>query len=186
MEKLILDPSAYPNASELLKPENLGRLKTTTAMGDVDNDGDVDQIYAYGGRSFSIWDTHGNLVFDSGNEFENIIAQKNPEIFNADGSAAKVDERSDDKGLEPEAITTGVIDGKTYVFIGMERNNVIFVYNISDVDNVIIAGYAEPLAIHNSVEGLEFISAENSPTGAPLLIAAYEMTGSIVVYEIVE
>ena len=53
--KVKLDPTAFPNAEELQKKENLGRLKITTAQGDIDGDGDFDVIYGYGGRSFSIF-----------------------------------------------------------------------------------------------------------------------------------
>jgi len=67
VEDLTLDPTIYPDAATLQLEENLGRLNTTTANGDTDGDGDVDQIYAYGGRSFSIWSTAGDLVYDRGN-----------------------------------------------------------------------------------------------------------------------
>ena len=43
----------------------------------------------------------------------------------------KADDRSDDKGPEPEALALGEIDGRTYAFIGMERNNTIFAYDIT-------------------------------------------------------
>ena len=76
-------PDHVSNAEELQKPENLGRLKTTTTMGDTDGDGDHDLIYGYGGRSFSIWSHDGSLVFDSGNAFEHLIAKRSPDVFNA-------------------------------------------------------------------------------------------------------
>jgi hypothetical protein len=88
--KLTLDKTMFPNADSLQKPENLGRLKTTTTMGDTDGDGDHDMIYAYGGRSFSIWGADGTLIFDSGNAFENIIASRSPEVFNANGGQAEL------------------------------------------------------------------------------------------------
>ena len=50
----------------------LGRLKTTTALGDANGDGEFEAIYAYGARSFSIWDQNINLVFDSGDDFGKI------------------------------------------------------------------------------------------------------------------
>nr|WP_238592320.1 choice-of-anchor I family protein [Microbacterium sp. CSI-V] len=48
---------------------DLGRLKVVTDLGTT-ADGCYSELYAYGGRSFSIWDTKGALVFDSGDDFE--------------------------------------------------------------------------------------------------------------------
>ena len=174
----------FPNADSLQKPENLGRLKTTTTMGDTDGDGDHDMIYAYGGRSFSIWGADGTLIFDSGNAFENIIASRSPEVFNANGGQAEFDDRSDDKGPEPEALALGEMDGRTYAFIGMERNNAIFAYDITLPSDPHMVGYMMPSTAHNSPEGLEFIAAKDSPTGKPLLAIAYEMTGTVALYEV--
>ncbi|MBL6776277.1 MAG: choice-of-anchor I family protein [Alphaproteobacteria bacterium] len=182
--KLTLDKTMFPNADMLQKPENLGRLKTTTTMGDTDGDGDHDMIYAYGGRSFSIWGADGTLVFDSGNAFENIIASRSPEVFNANGGSSEFDDRSDDKGPEPEALALGKMDGRTYAFIGMERNNAIFAYDITLPSDPHMVGYMMPSEAHNSPEGLEFIAAKDSPTGKPLLAVAYEMTGTVALYEV--
>jgi len=182
--KLTLDKTMFPNADTLQKPENLGRLKTTTTMGDTDGDGDHDVIYAYGGRSFSIWNSDGTLIFDSGNAFENIIASRSPQVFNANGGKSEFDDRSDDKGPEPEALALGEIDGRTYAFIGMERNNAIFAYDITLPSDPHMVGYMMPSEMHNSPEGLEFIPAKNSPTGKPLLAVAYEMTGTVALYEV--
>ena len=148
-----------------------------------DGDGDHDIIYAYGGRSFSIWKDDGTLVFDSGNAFENIISKRSPEMFNANGPT-KIDDRSDDKGPEPEALAIGKINGRTYAFIGMERNNAIFAYDITLPSDPHMVSYIMPNENHNSPEGLEFISSSDSPTGKPLLAVAYEMTGTIGLYEI--
>jgi len=182
--KLTLDKTMFPNAAILQKPENLGRLKTTTTMGDTDGDGDHDMIYAYGGRSFSIWGSDGTLIFDSGNAFENIIASRSPEVFNANGGKSEFDDRSDDKGPEPEALALGEIEGRTYAFIGMERNNAIFAYDITLPSDPHKVGYMMPSDMHNSPEGLEFIAAKDSPSGKPLLAVAYEMTGTVALYEV--
>ena len=181
---LTLDGTMFPNADELQKPEHLGRLKTTKTMGDTDGDGDHDLIFAYGGRSFSIWAADGTLVFDSGNAFEQVISKRSPQVFNANGGVEEADDRSDDKGPEPEALALGEIDGRTYAFIGMERNNAIFAYDVTLPSDPHMVGYMMPSASHNSPEGLEFIAAKDSPTGKPLLAIAYEMTGTIGVYEI--
>jgi len=190
---LTLDPTAYPDAALLQAEENLGRLKTTTATGDTDGDGDVDQIYSYGARSFSIWDSQGALVWDSGDQFERILAERMPDFFNAQ-SGDEMDSRSDDKGGEPEAVTVGTIDGRTYAFIGLERMSGIFVYDVSDLtapafidyaDNWNPAGSMEDGSAGDvSPEGFKFVPAEESPTGGPLLIVANEVSGTVSVWAI--
>ena len=126
----------------------------------------------------------GTLIFDSGNAFEQVIAKRSPDAFNANGGVDEFDDRSDDKGPEPEALALGEIDGRNYAFIGMERNNAIFAYDITLPSDPHMVGYMMPASSHNSPEGLEFIAAKDSPTGKPLLAIAYEMTGTIGVYQI--
>ncbi|MEC9340695.1 MAG: choice-of-anchor I family protein, partial [Pseudomonadota bacterium] len=122
VKDLVLDPVAYPDAATLQLDENLGRLKTTVVDGDADLDGDVDQIFSYGARSFSIWSEDGALVYDSGEEFEQILARALPDDFNATNDEnGSFDNRSDDKGPEPEGITIGKVGVHTYAFIGLER-----------------------------------------------------------------
>ncbi|MGB5594056.1 MAG: choice-of-anchor I family protein, partial [Crocosphaera sp.] len=62
---LLLDDTAFPNAEELQQEPVLGRLTVTTTLGNTDGDGDFEQLFAFGGRSFSIWDEDGNLIWDS-------------------------------------------------------------------------------------------------------------------------
>ena len=95
MSALRLDPIAFPNAAFLTAN---GRLTVTRSLGDTDGDGDYDQLYVPGGRSFSIWDTDGRLVFDSGDAFERITAQRHPTFFNASHNNNTFDDRSDNKG----------------------------------------------------------------------------------------
>ena len=52
---LSLDPNVFDNPALLQEAENLGRLKTTTATGDADDDGQHETLFNYGARSFSIW-----------------------------------------------------------------------------------------------------------------------------------
>ena len=103
-------------------------------------------------------------------------------MFNANSGLNKMDDRSDDKGPEPEAPALGEIDGRSYAFIGMGRNNVIFAYDITLPSDPHMVGHMMPAATHNSPEGVEFISAKDSPTGKPMIALAYEMTGTIAVY----
>ena len=198
---LNLDPTVFPNAAQLQENSQLGRLNITTTLGDADGDGIYEEIYAYGARSFSIWDESGNLVFDSGSEFENIVAQEIPEYFNSNNDDNdSFDARSDDKGPEPEGVTIGEINGTPYAFIGLERVGGIMVYDISDptdaqfvqyinnrdftVDAQLEDGSSNPAAGDLGPEGLVFISADDSPNGVPLLVVSNEVSGSTSVYEI--
>ncbi len=183
-----LDPAYFPNAEELQDEAVLGRLKLTLADGDIDGDGLYEYLHTYGARSFSIWDAYGNLVFDSGDQFEQYIAEINPDGFNGqveDGEMA-FDDRSDDKGTEPEGVVVGEIDGVSYAFIGLERDGGIMVYDVSDPMAPTFVTYINSFETYGDVspEGLKFISADDSPTGVPMLVAAYEVSGTVSLYEI--
>ena len=99
----------------------LGRLNVTKELGFDEPAGCYGELYAFGGRSFSIWTTDGALVFDSGDSFEEITHAANPEFFNSNHTVSDLEGRSDDKGPEPENLTIGSIGGRTYAFIGFER-----------------------------------------------------------------
>jgi len=117
IEDLDLDPEAFPNAAELQLESELGRLEVSTIDGDPDGDGDFDQLVAFGGRSFSIRDAEGNLVFDSGDDFAQITAEQVPELFNSDGTIDSFDSRSDNSGAEPEGVAVGEVDGRQFAFV---------------------------------------------------------------------
>ncbi len=132
VENLPLDSNAFPNAATLQDESNLGRLKVTTSNGDTDNDGDFDNLFSFGARSFSIWDDKGKLVFDSGDALEKITSSVLPFDFNStDDNNGSFDNRSDDKGPEPEGVIVGKFFGNHYGFIGLERIGGIAVFDIT-------------------------------------------------------
>lgn len=191
---LALDWAAFPNAPLLQQDENLGRLKTTTANGDADGDGLFEEIYAYGGRSFSIWNADGELVFDSASDVAEITSSIYPDNFNSNGENDSFDDRSDDKGAEPEALAIGEIDGRHYAFIGLERIGGIMAYDVTnpyapefqyyvnnrDFDPSLALEEAGDLA----PEGIAFIHADDSPTGEPMLAVGNEFSGTVTMFEI--
>ncbi len=195
---LELDPEAFPNAASLQDDAVLGRLKVTTTLGDADGDGLYEELYAFGGRSFSIWqptEAGLELVFDSGDQFEQITANLLPEQFNStNDDNSSFDSRSDDKGPEPEGVTTGVINGQTYAFIGLERIGGIMVYDVTNpsspefvqyINNRDFSGDPEASSAGDlAPEGLTFIAAADSPTGEPLLAVANEVSGTTTVFAI--
>ncbi|MDX2245081.1 MAG: choice-of-anchor I family protein [Leptolyngbyaceae cyanobacterium bins.302] len=180
----VLDPTVFPNATTLKNNANLGRLTVTRATGDLDGDGDFDRIEAFGARSFSIWDASGNLVFDSGDQLEQITAQQVPSLFNSDGSftSPNFDSRSDNKGPEPEGVVLGNVNNRTYAFIGLERTGDVIMY---DVTNPTAPEFVEYVNTPEDIgpEGLTFISAADSPTGKPLVVVASEVSRTVTAFE---
>ena len=196
VKDLVLDPTAFPEADFLQGDSALGRLRVTNADGDLDGDGKFEQLFAFGARSFSIWKLarHNRLqlIHDSGADLEKITAALLPQAFNSTNDKnGSFDSRSDDKGPEPEGVATGVIDGRTYAFIGLERIGGVIVYDVTepaapayvqyftsrDFNGDAEAGTAGDLA----PEGLEFVPAHESPNGQPLLIIANEVSGTVTV-----
>ena len=199
----------------LTADENLGRIKVITNLGvectdntSIETTGQPDEtctyteLYSFGSRSFSIWNgSTGELVFDSGSDFELITAERLGEDFNATNDENGGDNRSDDKGPEPEAIEIAEIAGKTYAFIGLERVGGIMVYEISnpqapefvqyinardfsvDVETLVDDGDFSAVG-DLGPESIYFVSATDSPSGAPLLIVGNEVSGTTTIFSI--
>ena len=196
----------------------LGRLEVTTEMGFDEQQGCYSELYAFGSRSFSIYSADGELVFDSGAEFEELsarLSENTPLVFNSGHDDNEFDSRSDAKGVEPENLTIGEVDGRSYAFIGFERLGGVIVYDVTDpaapsyveyINNRSFdvslgdeyealeeagASEQELAELVNSVgdlgpEGLDFISAESSPTGVPMIVVGNEVTGSTTLYTLDE
>jgi 2',3'-cyclic-nucleotide 2'-phosphodiesterase (5'-nucleotidase family) len=174
----ILDPTVFPNAATLKTDAVLGRLVVsnfTGLRGDTDNDGDIDEILSYGARSFSILDSAGNIVFDSGDMIEMIVASQFPTRFD--------DARSDNKGPEPEGVTIATLGARTYAFVGLERSHMTLVFDVTNPAAVTFTGGMNRTGDLNP-EGLTVISATDSPTGKPLLLVANEVSNTLTIFEI--
>jgi alkaline phosphatase len=191
------DPAKFDAATiAFLKNEdNLGRLNLLTAPGDSDSnaDGLIDRLVALGGRSFTIWNAAGDRVFDSGSELERLTFALTPTMFNANsGLSGQIDQRSDDKGPEPEGVVTGVVNGRTYAFVGLERSaGGVMVYDVTNPRDPVFVQYAFRNNLDNSTvgddvspEGLVFVPASESPSGIPLLVVSNEVSGTVTIYQI--
>ncbi len=125
--------------------------------GDTDGDGDYDALYTLGGRSFSIWSADGSQVFDSEADLERIIAADDPAHFNASNENNNFDDRSDNKGPEPEGLTVGNIRGRQYVFVGLERHGGIAAYDISTPSSPVFADYVNNRDFSVAIPSLPFL-----------------------------
>lgn len=196
IKDLTLDEVAFPDYATLQEDEAIGRLNVTTANGDLDGDGDFDRLFSYGARSFSIFDAYGNLLFDSGDAFEQITADLFPDDFNSDNTENdSVDSRSDNKGPEPEALTVAVINDVPYAFVGFERIGGIMIFDITDPTAPQYVSYtnnrdfsiedAESQEIGDlGVENIVVIPADQSPTGVALVVTANEVSGTVSIFSL--
>ena len=165
-----LDATVFPNAIDLKKDEQLGRLNITTTLGDLDGDGDVDALYSLGSRSFSVWNGNtGAQVYDSKNELDTKCV----------AASAYDDERSDDKSVEPEGVALGIVGNTKVAFVGMERADAVAVYDVTVPTSPV---FLQLLKCGDAPEGVLFIPAKNSPTKKSLLVVSSEGDGVIKIY----
>lgn len=81
------------------------------------NEGDLEG----GSRGFTNWNVFGQTLFDAGNDIEHGVAR----------IGHYPEERSGNKGAEPEGVEYGEYPGgRRFLFVGSERANVVFVYRL--------------------------------------------------------
>jgi hypothetical protein len=182
---MVLSSSAFPSAADLKKDTALGRLTVISSMG-MNSSGQYEKLYTLGGRSFSVYNAStGAQVYDSGNDLETLSYSTMPIALL---SKDQVLGRLDNKGPEPESVVVGQINQKTYAFVALERASAILMY---DLTNPALPKFVQWLQnttdLTNgdiSPEGLSFVPASQSPTGHALIIAGYEVSGTVSVWEI--
>jgi hypothetical protein len=132
------DRSAASSVSSTLYPANsvLGNLRVSNT------DSSANNLFAAGARSFSIRETDGTIVYDSGNILD----------VEANKLGLYDDARSRDKGVEPEGVELMEIDGKTFAFIGLERTTkgAVAVFDITDPAN---ASFVKMLTLDAGASG---------------------------------
>jgi DNA-binding beta-propeller fold protein YncE len=170
-KSLTWNSTIFPDYATLRNDALLGRLNVTTTLGDHNGDGIFEQFYSLGGRSFSIWDGQtGAQIYDSKNELE----------LKANEIGIYDDRRSDDKGVEPEAATSGWV-GKTQIaIIGLERADAFAIY---DVSNPYAPLFIKMYKTGDAPEGILFIPASKSPIGQSLIVVSSENDGLLKVYK---
>ncbi|MEQ1816827.1 MAG: esterase-like activity of phytase family protein [Nitrosomonas sp.] len=119
------------------------------------NEGDL-----FGGsRGFSVFNRSGKVIYDSGTEFEYLAAS----------AGHYPEKRSDNKGTEPESVTTGRYKNEQFIFVGSERGNFVGVYQADD--NKLV--YKQILPTGAGPEGLLAIPSRN------LFVAATEVDSPV-------
>lgn len=215
---LNLDTTVFPTAATLQQNANIGRLvvsategnapATTTPAPGVPQDPDIETIFAFGARSFSIVRTTSFPIFDSGNDFERITLQRLTTNFNSAADANGTgDSRSDDQGPAPKALAIGQIEGAAFAFIGLSQVGGIMVYamdtnlrsgrfleykndrnyavGVSNPDgNADGAPDSNPEAGDLGPTQMVFVPISASPTTDSLLIVGNAVSGTTTIYAV--
>lgn len=214
VKDLQIDGQAFPNAATLQLDENLGRLGVTSTMGvsndcnpsdvttDVETACSYSALYTFGGRSMSVFqvtDTGLKMVFDTGSQMEQEVAKTYAADFNSNNDENdSFDKRSDNKGPEPEGLALGQVDGKTYAFVGLERQGGLMVYDITNPEQTQFVQYitTRDFALPNEddllvtsdlgPEGVYFIPSDKSPEASkkPMVLVGYEVSGTTGTFEV--
>jgi DNA-binding beta-propeller fold protein YncE len=147
-----------------------GRLKTVADQNDP-----VTGLKGFGGRSFSIFNRKGKLVYDSGSLLDEIASAAG---FYDDG-------RSDDKSIEAESVVTARIKDRTFAFVALERafdqsspdelGSLIPVFEITNpFDPSYLGSFKSPQSL--SPEGLCWVPGG---TKSGHLLVANEVSGTL-------
>lgn len=189
----VLDPTIFSEADILAIDTNLGDIGITNASGNTDGDAEYEEIHVFGGRSFSIFNADtGDIVFDSGNDFE-VITAAHPTygvIFNASNDNNNFKNRSDNKGPEPEGVLVKEIDGSYYAFILLERIGGVMIYDVTVPTEPVFLQYLNSRdAVSGGAEGgdlgpegIVFVDENDSPTGTALIVVANEVSATLSIY----
>jgi hypothetical protein len=216
---LPLDPALLPFKADTL----LGPLRVSSRKG-INASGEFKRLYAFGARSFSIWSEDGWLfdggaigepggnqpVFDSGAQFEQEIARAFPAYFNIDDTDIEFDNKSRNSGPEPDGVAIGMMSGRTYAFIVLDREGGVMVYDVSDPETARFVEYVNtrnlPPDRKDAIdpktactegevptgpcletgdlgpEGVLFIGGAESPNHIPVLVVTNQTSGTTAFY----
>lgn len=211
---VLLDPTVFPDAAALQSPEQLGRLYVSANEGSVaatttvPADPDLENMFIFGTRSFSLFRVAGTIVNDSLSDFERITAERLGGNFNSRANAnGSGDALSVESGPAPNALALGQIDGATFAFIGLTQPGGVMVYALEgDLLFLRFIDYrnernfevpvsfpdadgdgspdSNPAAGDLGPRGLAFVPVSSSPTADSLLIVGNAVSGTTSVYAV--
>ena len=198
---LKVDTRRFPNWSTLSASAALGRAKVNPTIGDRDGDGDIDTIHLRGSNSMTMY-RNGIALWDSGELLDQIqitafgVANINgSHSLSSDKSTMNYvgQDRSDDKGSEPEGVAVGMVGNTRVAILGLERMTALAVFDITQPRSPVFQEWLQMLPAkatpakdvkHWSPEGIVFVPADKSPSGKALIITSYELSGSISIHQI--
>ena len=198
---LKVDARRFPEWKTLSGNAALGRAKVNPTIGDKDGDGDIDTIHLRGSNSMTMY-RNGIAIWDSADLLDQIQTQAFG-VANINGSHSLSSDkstmnyvgqdRSDDKGSEPEGVAVGMVGDRRIAILGLERMTALAIFDITDPGNPIFQEWLQMLPTkatpakdvkHWSPEGIVFVPASKSPSGKALIITSYELSGSLSIHQV--
>lgn len=198
---LKVDTRRFPDWKTLSGNAALGRAKVNPTIGDKDGDGDIDTIHLRGSNSMTMY-RNGIAIWDSADLLDQIQTQAFG-VANINGSHSLSSDkstmnyvgqdRSDDKGSEPEGVAVGMVGDRRIAILGLERMTALAIFDITDPGNPIFQEWLQMLPTkatpakdvkHWSPEGIVFVPASKSPSGKALIITSYELSGSLSIHQV--
>ena len=198
---LKVDTKRFPDWKTLSGNAALGRAKVNPTIGDKDGDGDIDTIHLRGSNSMTMY-RNGIAIWDSADLLDQIQTQAFG-VANINGSHSLSSDkstmnyvgqdRSDDKGGEPEGVAVGMVGDRRIAILGLERMTALAIFDITAPGNPVFQEWLQMLPTkatpakdvkHWSPEGIVFVPANKSPSGKALIITSYELSGSLSIHQI--
>ena len=131
-------------------------------------------------------------MWDSGDQFERFFADPAngfADVFNTNHEELAKDNRSDNKGPEPEGVAVGKVAGRSFAFVALERIGGVMAYDVTSPNAPTFAAYANTRSLTElkgdlGAEGIEFILEEDSPNGKPLVLVGNEVSRTVSVFQV--
>jgi len=198
---LKVDPRRFADWKTLSGSAALGRAKVNPNNGDRDGDGDIDTIHLRGSNSMTMY-RNGLAIWDSADLLDQIQTAAFG-VANINGSHSLSSDkatmnyvgqdRSDDKGSEPEGVAVGMVGDRRIAVLGLERMSSLAVFDITQPRIPVFIEWLQMLPTkatpakdvkYWSPEGIVFVPADKSPSGKALIITSYELSGSLSIHQI--
>lgn len=172
----------------------------------TDENAPLPGAYSYGGRSFAIWTPEGRLVYDSGAALEAITHRACPSYFNSQSDQNTFDDRSDEKGPEPEGVAVADIAGREFAFVSLRRIGGIVAFDVSEPwfplfqqyinsrnfsvePKYLPAGFPSEYYVNCAAGDLQgvkpvFVKGTDAPAADPLLLLVNNYSGSVAIFRV--
>lgn len=131
VEGLLLDTSVFTGTPNVQDPAIAGNLLVSTVGSDVNGDGLVDRLLAFGGRSISLRERAGGEVWRSGLSLVSRAQELRPERVASAGTLY---------GVRPRSLAIGGVGADAVLAVALEEAGSVLLYDLSSPSAPVLAG----------------------------------------------